>query len=253
MYQRFKRALFKPRELGLYFKDSWAKVITYFFLLCFVLMLPIFAIEATYSGFDTKELRAIDENYEKVFVSELKIIDGILIYPIDFNQGKELILDNYKIAIAPKVNTLESITTLIFREKGIDVVFLGLRASTVSYQDLDLVNFDFSDYSTNNKLRLIHSLNDSLKQNNVINKTVNLILTIFATVFDLLIIILIASFFGPIGFPFKLKLKLAIYASTIYALTALFAILFNVKFLVYIGMVLFVIYIKRALSTIIVR
>ncbi|VEU82842.1 DUF1189 family protein [Acholeplasma hippikon] len=253
MYQKFKRGLLKPRELGLYLADSWGKTWSYFFLLAAILFLPLIAIESTYSGLSTGELNTIEENYRTYFVSDSKVIDGKLVYDVNLKDSKQLVIGFYDVDFYQGETLYQSMVTLKFKETGIELKTLGFQIAFKSYEELGLNNFDFNDYSITNRQKLSNALNKMVIDNNIPVKIIYLVFALISTLFDLLVMVAIAAYFGPLRFPFKVKFKISVYCATIYAVFVLFANLFNLEILVFIGMIALVAYIRRAFSTIIMR
>lgn len=253
MYERFKRGLLKPKEIGLYLKDSWRRVWIYFFLLSAILMIPVFILESTYSGLSSQELNIINENFVTAIAGDYKIEDSKLIFPEDYNQRKYLNLGYYTLNIKNGPISYENMITLYFQEEGIQILFFNVEGGFKPYDELGLSNFDFSDYSTENKVKFGNAINVFVKDYNFETKVIYLIFVFVATIFDLILMITVASFFGPFGVPFKLKFKVGVYASTVYVIMVLFANLFNIEYLIYLGMILMIIYIKKVFTMIIMR
>ncbi len=254
MYQRFKRGLVKPSELSLYLKDSWARIGTYFFLLTLIIMLPFFITEYTTAGFTGHQMSVISAEFQQRLSGPYEIVDGELTIPSENLQDvKYVSIDLYTIGLINRPSNLEyQVIELVFTTTGIRYSVLRSNSMLYPYSEIGLENFSFNDYSSQNKDRLIYALNQVLSSNQVSNKTFQTMIFWFSTIFELMFLILIASLFnrGQMAYPFKLKI--AVYASTIYVMCSLLAVLFGFGLLVYAGILMLVIYMNRAFSQIII-
>src|SRR5690606_2229785 len=83
MYSRFKSGLIQPQNLGLYLKDSWIKVWSYFFLLICIFMIPFIVVEFQQKGLRSDQLSSLYDRYQSSFVGPYQITDGKLSIPAE--------------------------------------------------------------------------------------------------------------------------------------------------------------------------
>lgn len=248
MYQRFKRGLFIPSELSIYLKDSWLKVWVYFFLLLLLSSLPFLMVNFGSSGLPHQHKIAIKEQYVEELSGTHKIVDGILVIePQNLSHDRYLRVDIYTIGI---VNTPTSTAyqgiRLIFVTDGVRLTTFNLPTQTYSYDELGINNFDFSDYSPQNIDRLIRAVNYITEDHNASIKVFQTVGTLGSTFIELIFFVLISAVFSRHLVPFKYKFKMAVYVLTVYVVLSLFALFLNNGLFIFIGIILMMIYMRRA-------
>lgn len=250
MYQRFKRGLFIPSELSLHLKDSWLKVWGYFFLLLILSALPFLMIAVASDGLTHQEKMLIKENYTESLSGTHQIVDGKLIIEPEFlNHDKYIRINLYTIGI---VNTPTSPEyqgiRLIFITDGVRLSTFNVVSQTYTYEALGLQNFDFSDYSTGNIDRLVKAVNIIFIEHSTTTKISNSFVLLGSHFIELIFFVLITAAFTRHVLPFKFKFKIAVYVLTVYVVASLFALFFNNGLFVFIGIILMMVYMRRAFS-----
>src|SRR5690606_34931540 len=139
---------------------------------------------------------------------------------------------------------------IIFVKDGIRFSVAGVDSTLYSYESMNLLNYDFSDYSSSNIDKFIGAIDKVLIINKEVNQTVQSLVIITSTMIELLFFILLTVIFSRHPLPFKLKFKVAVYVSTIYVLLSLFALFTNNGIFIFAGIILLMVYMRKALSKI---
>ena len=250
MYQRFKRGLFIPSELSIYLKDSWLKVWVYFFLLLLLATLPFIMVVFGSNGLSNSEKIYIKEHYVEHLSSNHKIVDGkLIIDPLTIGEDVYLRVDVYTIGM---VNTPTSPEyqgiRLIFTEEGVRLTTFSLFVKTYDYNTLGLYNYDFSNYAHSNVDLFIKAINQIIIEHSVPTKSFQILVTVLSTFIELIFFVLISAAFVRHMIPFKYKFKMAVYVLTIYVVFSLFALFLNNGLFIFLGIILMMIYMRKAFS-----
>ena len=250
MYQRFKRGLFLPSELSMYLKDSWLKVWAYFFLMLILSALPFIMVTLASDGLSVQEKHFIKENYTERLAGSHQIIDGqLMIEPAYLTRDKYLKMDVYTFGI---VNTPTSPEyqgiRLIFVEDGVRLYTFNVFAEMYTYEALNLENYDFSNSSTTNIDRFIKAVDLIVKAHNGPTKAFQTAVTLGSSMVELMFFVLISAAFSRHLLPFKFKLKMAIYVLTPYVVMSLFALFLNNSIFIFVGIIMMMVYMRKAFS-----
>ncbi len=255
MYSRFKRGLLIPSELPIYLKDTWVRLVTYFFLLVLISMLPFMIAEYPYQGMTSLEYRLIDSGIQTYISGDYGIVDGKLEIPFELrDKDLYMVAGAYTIAINNTPSSIDNqVARLTFLNEGIRYSALGYEVAYYSYVDLDLENYDFNDYSDLNKARLIGTLDSILKQNQFANKISQTILQFLISAFEVIFIVSLTALFFRKEVPYRYRFKMSLYATTIYVVCALFSIIFAFEILTIVGLILVMAYNYKALNFVIIK
>src|SRR5690606_7290912 len=110
-----------------------------------------------------------------------------------------------------------------FLSEGIRYGVLGNEVAYYSYSGLGLGQFDFNDYSFQNKAKLVGAINKVFIENDGTNKTIQIFIYFFISFIEVIFLVLLAALFTNPKVPYKLRFKIAIYAATIYIFLNLFS------------------------------
>lgn len=254
MYKRFLSGLTKPREIILYLKDSWLKVWVYLTLLAVLLTVPFFIAETTYTGFSSHEITQINSGFQPYLSGPYQIIDSKLIIPIENqNDFKQINITSYSINLINTNTVASSMITLNFEETGVNILFFNVLNSFETYESIGLTNFNFSDYSPANIQIFTNALQNLVSKYNIAIKAIYIGYVMLANILDIILITALVSFAIKSKLKFKHRFKLAVYNATIYAILVFYSNIFNMSFLTYVAMFIFLMRQKKTLSTIIMR
>ncbi|MBN3490797.1 DUF1189 family protein [Acholeplasma equirhinis] len=254
MYQRFRAGLVNPRMLAEYFKDSWLKVLTYFFLLVILLLVPFLLVELQFEGLRGDQINAIRNNYQEAFVVPYEIKEGklTLIGETDV-LDRGLSVDMVTVSIKSRgTSLLSGEIEIFFGEDSVSYFVSGFRQKTYSYDLLNLEGFSFQNYGSLDQEKFIKAVNYVVKDNKALHVGVQTGLYFLGNAIELGLMVLLATLLSKQGIPFGPKMKIAVYASTIYAITGFFGIVFALQIIQYIGIALLAFYMHRALSQFVV-
>lgn len=172
MYQRFKRSLIKPSELGMYIKDSWLRIWVYFFLLLVVGIFPFLLIIYATPGLNNAQIQNVSSNFIENLQGNYTVIDNNLIIPLEEQsliRGHEFDLYAISISHAPRLSGYQQVSIHFSKEYVQFFVSIYL-VKTYTYSDLNLNGFSFNDYSSQNIDRFIRAINYMVIDNQVPNK-----------------------------------------------------------------------------------
>lgn len=255
MYSRFKRGLLIPSELPIFLKDTWVRLVTYFFLLVLISMLPFMIAEYPYQGMTSLEYRLIDSGIQTYLSGDYGIVDGKLGIPFEL-RDKDIYMTAgaYTIAINNTPSAIDNqVARLTFLSEGIRYSALGYEFAYYSYTELGLENYDFNDYSNDNKEKLLITLDAILRQNQFANKFSQTILQLSISAFEVIFIVSLTALFFRKEVPYRYRFKMSLYATTIYVVCALFSILLALEILTIVGLILVMVYNYKALNFVIIK
>ncbi len=255
MYARFKRGLLIPSELPIFLKDSWGRLVAYFFLLVAITMLPFFVAEYPYQGMTSQEYQMIERNIQNTISGDYGIVDGVLSIPIELRE-KDIYLTAgaYTIAINNAPTGIENqIARFTFLTEGIRYSALGNNIAYYEYATLGLENYSFSDYSPQNKEKIILALDSVLKENQLANKSVQTGFQFLISSFEVIFIVSLTALFFRREVPYLYRFKMSLYATTIYVICTLFSVIFALEILALIGLILVMVYNFKALNFVIIK
>lgn len=255
MYQRFKRSLIKPSELGMYLKDSWIRIWVYFFLLIILGTLPFLFIIYANPGLSSSQIQNISANFVDTLQGDYQVVDGSLVMPVELESKINIHeFDLYAIVIshAPKQFGYQQVG-INFNKDYVSFHVSVYLVKTYTYSELGLNGFNFNDYSDQNINRFIKTINFIVSDNQTYNKAFQTLNVFINYLIEYLFFILMGVFLNRFLMKFSLKFKIAVYALTIYVILGLFSILFSLPILAFVGIVLLVVYLNKAFSKIIVN
>src|SRR5690554_5498113 len=147
MYSRFKRGLLIPSELAIFLKDSWIRLVAYFFLLVLISMLPFMIAEYPYQGMTSLEYRLIDLGIQNNISGDYGIVDGRLEIPFELrDRDLYMTVGAYTIAINNTPSSIDNqVARFTFLTEGIRYSALGNQIAYYEYTALGLENYSFDD------------------------------------------------------------------------------------------------------------
>jgi len=253
MYNRFKTGLLKPSEIGKYFKDSWLRVWAYFFMLVLIQILPFTVFVMVQDGLSVDEYQTIESSFREHLSGNHSIQNGLLMIPSEsLNEPRYFVMDAYTIGIINTPSQQLSGLNITFIDEGVRFSVSTLYRKYYSYESLGLHDFEFNDYSTLNVQKFMRAINTIVKDNQVFSKGFSLGVFIASTVIELLFISFLASSFTFTIIPFKVRYKIAVYVSTVYVIGSLFALVLYTSLIQLIGMIAVIVYMRIALSKLMV-
>ncbi|CCV63978.1 conserved hypothetical protein (DUF1189) [Alteracholeplasma palmae J233] len=249
MYKKLKISLFSPAQIIELINDKWRSIWIYFFSIVLFLMIPTVIVNTMEKGMSVFQYRALSEVIKNEVRVDGKITNGIL----ETNNNVHVKFDQFDLYIVKdKIDMQLTSTHMIILEKDkVHYLFREMPVTSSSYKEIGLENYDFLDISSKNQNIFLNSMDTFFSINKASIVSLVILVDWLGIVIDLLLVVLVISFFNFKPVPFKYKFKVNIYASTIYVLFNFFAVLFQIQFIAYIGIVLMFVYSNKAFSRVI--
>lgn len=242
MLRRFQLSLSNPKAVVFFMKDRMSKVIGYGLLLPMLLLIPMLLQRSIDPSMDIDRYQLMYEDMSKNFrLENTQIIDGVL---ITSDQAKAA-FEYYTIYLGTQEVSPMTIN-IVFETNGL-VLYMGdIEQEMMSYESLNLSNFDFSQPSTID----FHQLSGAVKT--IIDRypltfVIDLTMIYFIGVTDYFIIGLLLTmmmFIFPIQIPipFSYRYKISLYLMTVYIMTQLILSLFKLTDFAFISILVVYIY-----------
>lgn len=261
MLEKLKICLFQPRRIALY---STEKLIRGFFLiamLSIVVTIPLSILLYNQSEFDSSFQDTVkNEFYNNTTESEITITNGIL------STDNTLIIQTefYDVVIWDSSEELVDISTgyplIVFAEDQVIVcmaTYVTVELLSVSYEELGLVDLDFSTMYNNDSeeinkfLTVLNSVYSELKPITDPLFTLSFFIQyIFYFLFNVLLYTAITFMVNPLV-KFKMRFKICLDCQVVYAASILLCILYSASWIETIGLLVSGVYIFFALSSIV--
>lgn len=259
MLNRFRVSLSQPSRIGQFLKDKAWLVILYILCLSILCAVPSFISVFMYDGFTTSTNQMILDVYE---IAKKQNGDDIYI-PLDVtitdskltgDGSSAFVYQYFGIGINEEISN--AMVNFNFLEDKVNVSAAGATIKNYSYEELKLDNVAINDLENDDESfkKIAKAFEYIVDDTKGLWGSAIIFSNIFANAIGHLIFTLIISvlllFTSMV--PFKYIFKLALYATTIYQIVALFGALFGgLNVLTFIGAILGFIYTKRAMRNII--
>ena len=215
MFKRFKASITHPPQTILYMKDSWWRIIGYILLVPFLLTLPFILRSFVSSGMTNDDYQRLISTVQTHFRSEdIEIVDGVLFA----NETISASYDYLNLAVG-RDEISQTAINILFEEDAIVMVMTNMEVNRITYEELELLNHDFSSLDQEDIKELAFALRRFIDQQSVVG-VMNFMATYFLGLFDYLFYILMLAllsmfFITKANLPIKYRLKLSVYLTTI--------------------------------------
>ncbi|MDO9628320.1 MAG: DUF1189 family protein [Acholeplasmataceae bacterium] len=229
MFKRMTTSLSKPPLAVFFMKDSWGRALLYLFFLPLLLIIPILGKSAINPGMSIERYDTLIQSIQKNFtVQNTTIIDGVLSY----EGSAKAKFDHFSLYIGNQEMERSTIA-LIFEETELVLYMNKIEFERVNYEEINLMNHDFSDNSLANSRKLASSIKIFYDEQDIFLTTDVMLTYLFGlydyTFYVLLMAIMMMLFVPNVQIPFRYRLKLSIYLSTIYIFIVFVLLLFGQK------------------------
>jgi hypothetical protein len=226
MFKRLTTSLTRPPQAVFFIKDSWGKTLLYFFLIPMLLMIPVWLSVTINPGMSVDRYEILVTALKTDFVLQgTRIEDGTLINSQDVTSSFE-----YFTLAMGDIETTNQQIVFYFAETELTLKVANITFNGVSYQDLNLENYDFSDESNTNVRRLAGAIKAYYDEVDVFD-TSEIFIVYLSALIDYALLALLMAFLmifvsRSLPFTFSQRLKLSVYLSTIWIFMELVIILF---------------------------
>lgn len=241
MFKKFTTSLSKPPLTIFFIRDSWFKVIFYVIFVTFLMITPTLIKTVVNPTMDINRYKEMQSNMKSDFIVEnAQITEGVL----TFEAFGSFSFDYFNVYLGNS-NLSNNSINFVFEEKDLVIYVVDIEIDRQSYTSINLDNYDFSSTDDQDIVKLSVALKKMYEAQSFIWMT-EILATYFLTLFDyilisLLMTVLMVFFIKRIPMPFRLRLKLSFYLTTVYGVMQLILILFNATYLSFLA--LFAVYI----------
>ena len=227
MFKRLTTSLTKPPLAVFFMKDSWGKVILYLLFVPLFFMIPTWLKSTINPGMSLNRFETmVSAISEDIHLEQAIITDGVL----SNTESASTSFDYFQINIGNYQPSQDKIH-FVFLPQDLAIYVADIEIERMSYEEVGLYNFDFSDHSPENVRRLASGIKTFYNETRLFT-TAEIFLSYVIGLFDHIFYAFLMAFFvmlftRHIPLPFQMRLKLSIYLSTIYVVVELVAILFN--------------------------
>jgi len=227
MFKRMTTSLTKPPLAVFFMKDSWIRAILYLFFIPLFLTIPLVIRASVNPGMPISRYEAmVDVISKDIIGTNAQIEAGTLTY----QDTKSASFDYFTLYLGTQTISRESIG-FVFRTHSFQMYVSGVIFSEMTYEAIGLSSFDFSDTSIQNVRLLASGIKQFYDQETTIIY-MDIMLTYFLGVFDYVFYVFFSAFlmmifFSRVQIPFRYRLKLSIYLTTIYVFASLVFTLFK--------------------------
>ena len=225
MFKRLSTSLTKPPRLVLFMKDSWKRIILYLCLLPLILIVPSLIYSIVQPGMSVARYNEISDVLKSDFdLDGETIVDGVF----QTTKSASAVYTYLQITTSKSCLSPANLSFLL-EDDGIGIYIGGLLYSSMSYEDVGLYNYTF-DFTDQANLKTFVTAIKTIYETQSFTTTIELVATYFMGFVDFLFVVfLLAVMDGFIipnqPFPFKLRFKLSVYATSIYVFAQLIFIL----------------------------
>ena len=243
MFKRLTTSLSQPKKVFFFMKDSWFRVIVYALLIPLLLSIPFFLTMTTANGPRMSAVRydllktAIQDDFR---VQGAKIIDGVLTY----ERTQSASFDLFTLYIGESEQNKQTIN-FVFSKNYLVTYINETKIDQISYSDLNLENHDFSSTDAAEIMELAVALRVFIEGQSVVIWTDFAVAYLFNLTEYLLVGglmgLLMLLFISRIKIPYKYRIKMSIFLTSIWVFSELALTLFGAKELGFIS--IFAVYI----------
>lgn len=260
---KLKIVLFNPRFIGLYVRENIIKTLVTLLITTLLVLIPTFVELGVKDKVSSEFQNFIIEVTANEKISDTYIRDGVL-YTED-----EYEFDGYyfNILIGKEVDVanIESKYTkkLLFDTDSIKFYISNVEFYSITYNEIDLLDFDFGLIKSNDILTVnqyINIFNDLFNENKILISsafafiyTFELVFVVFMSALTMTIISYIFSNRNNNHMPFGFRYKNALNCQYIYLFFILLSSLYGVEELQFIGNIAMAVYVVIAINSIIMK
>ncbi len=242
MIKRLTTSLTKPPRLVFFMKDSWKRIVLYFLLLPLILVIPSIVRFVIEPDMSVAQYDALADVLKTQFNLEGEtIVDGVFSTTI----AQTTTYDFFQITTTDSaINTYTM--TFLFNDENLELYIGNMVYNSLSYTELGLENYTF-DLTDSTNLNTLTTAIKTLYNTQRLTVYIQLTATYFIALLDFLMIVLLLAIIDHFIVPnqifsFKLRLKLSVYASTIYIFSELVFVLLGITQLNFISIIITYIY-----------
>lgn len=238
MLKRLTTSLTKPPRLIFFMKDSWKRIIFYIILLPLILVIPSAINFAINPDMSVDQYNALATVLKSDFNLEGEtIVDGV--FSTTFSQTAQY--DYFQIATSDTALTPYTLT-FVFAEEELELYMGTMLYESRTYTELGIENYTF-DLQDSTNLNSLTTAIKTLYNTQHITIIVELFATYFIALVDFFMIVLLLALIDYFiipnqPFPFKMRYKLSVYASTIYIFSELIFILIGLNQLSFLSIII---------------
>jgi len=227
MFKRLRISISNPPLVIQFMKDSWWRVLIYFILLPMLLTIPLIIRSLVTSEMTQQRYTLIVNTIQSDFRSEnSEIIDGVLTSSTNLSAKFE-----YFTLVIGEGELDPSSVSIVFGETHLSMYITNVEFSRKTYEELNLLNHDFSAIDINEIKELAFAIRLFFEEQSAI-PLMDIMLTYFTGLFDYLFYVLLLGLLATVfiqraPIPFKFRLKLSIYLTSIYIVIELVLTLFS--------------------------
>jgi len=242
MFKRLKTSISNPPQVIYFMKDSWWRVILYLLLVPILLTLPLIIRSTITDEMTSSRYALIVDTIQSDFrTSEATIVDGVFTTNASINAKFEY----FNLIIGDRDYDPSSVN-IVFGESDLIMYISNVEFNRKSYEELNLSNHDFSSIDINEIKELAFAIRLFFEGQSVISM-MDVLLTYFTGLFDYLFYILLLGLLGTLfiqraPIPFKFRLKLSIYLTTVFVVVEFVLALFSAPQLGFISFLIAYIY-----------
>ncbi|MBN2268557.1 MAG: DUF1189 family protein [Acholeplasmataceae bacterium] len=227
MLRRLQTSLSNPKAVVFFMKDRFSRVIGYALLLPLLLLIPLMIQRWADPSMDINRYQLMVQEIEKNFqLDQTEIVDGKLIT----SEQTSATFEYFTIYLGTQ--DISPMTINVVFESDSLALYMGtIEQERMSYQSLDLMNFDFSNPSTTDFFQLSTAVK-TIIDTYPLTYVVDLTMIYFIGVTDYFVIGLLLAmmmFIFPIQIPlpFSYRYKISLYLMTVYVVSQLILSLFK--------------------------
>lgn len=253
MFNQFRISLTRPKDIYLFLEDAWWQVLLYIFIVPLFLLIPLLLSVISGSTMtDARFQRLQSQIYTSFNAQNAVITEGTLTYQNSY----AIQLDAYFVATIGHPRELNFLN-LSFEEHELVLYVANSKVAYAPYEDLDLLNFDFSSLSTSEANRLATAIRLFLVEYAPLT-ALDFSLSYFFYLRDFLVIIILMTVFSMIfsshlELPFGTRFKATTYLATVYMILSLILILLGVPQLQLVALIIFGVYHQLAFRSILIN
>ncbi len=227
MFRRLKISLAKPKLTAFFIKDSWIRVVGYALFIPLFLVIPMLLTIFAGSQMSVERYNLLKDAINEDFrVGGAQIVDGILIY----TNNQSANFDYFTLYIGDGVRSRQTIN-LVFELEYLVMYINETELERTSYQEMGLLNHDFSSVENADIMDLSVAVKDFLEGQPILIWTDIFIVYLFGLAAYLFVAFLMSMlmiiFIYNVKLPYKYRIKLSIYLSSIWIFSELTLTLFN--------------------------
>ena len=235
MFKRMTTSLSKPPLAIFFMKDSWGRAILYLFFIPLLLVIPLLIQSSVRPGMSISRYNVIVQEIQKDFTAQnTSIQNGTLTYETNLN----IKIDYFFIHLGDP-ETGKSQIVIKLESEDIVLYMNNTEFGRSSYDEINLMNHDFSDNSLENSRKLANSIKLFYNEQDIFMLG-DMILVyrdgLYNYTFYVFLMAIMMSLFVPqIQIPYTRRFKLSIYLSTILIFVQFVLMLFGLSQFEFIG------------------